>query len=105
VEVGFDYRRGYPPTVNSLAEAEICAGVATALVGAQQVSRDARPSMGAEDFAFFLQRKPGCYVWIGNGTSEGGCMLHNPRYDFNDEIIPIGAAYWVGLVHKLLPRA
>lgn len=105
VEVSCEYRRGYPPTVNTLAEAEVCAAVATSLVGEQQVSRDARPSMGAEDFAFFLQHKPGCYVWIGNGAGEGGCMLHNPRYDFNDEIIPIGAAYWVELVRKLLPQA
>lgn len=104
VEVSCEYRRGYPPTVNTLAEAEVCANVAAALVGEQQVSRDARPSMGAEDFAFFLQHKPGCYVWIGNGAGEGGCMLHNPHYDFNDEIIPIGAAYWVELVRKLLPQ-
>lgn len=104
VEVSFEYRRGYPPTVNTLAEAGVCANVAAALVGDQQVSRDARPSMGAEDFAFFLQHKPGCYVWIGNGAGEGGCMLHNPRYDFNDDIIPIGAAYWVELVRKLLPQ-
>lgn len=104
VEVSCEYRRGYPPTVNTLAEAEVCANVAAALVGEQQVSRDARPSMGAEDFAFFLQHKPGCYVWIGNGAGEGGCMLHNPRYDFNDDIIPIGAAYWVELVRKLLPQ-
>lgn len=105
VEVSCEYRRGYPPTVNTLAEANVCAAVAASLVGEQQVSRDARPSMGAEDFAFFLQHKPGCYVWIGNGAGEGGCMLHNPRYDFNDDIIPIGAAYWVELVRKLLPQA
>jgi len=59
--------------------------------------------MGAEDFAFFLEKVPGCYVWIGNGPGEGGCTLHNPHYDFNDEIIPVGAAYWVELVRNLLP--
>ncbi|MFN3986584.1 MAG: M20 aminoacylase family protein [Rhodocyclaceae bacterium] len=105
VEVSFEYRRGYPPTVNTAAEAALCAEVAGTLVGPEQVVRDMRPSMGAEDFAFFLQQKPGCYVWIGNGAGEGGCMLHNPRYDFNDDILPLGAAYWVGLVHRVLGAA
>ena len=103
VSVELEYRRGYPATVNSLAEAACCTEVATALVGAERVTTDARPSMGAEDFAFFLQHTPGCYVWIGNGPGEGGCMLHNPRYDFNDDIIPIGGAYWVELTRRLLP--
>jgi hippurate hydrolase len=58
--------------------------------------------MGAEDFAYFLQARPGCYVWIGNGLGEGGCMLHNPRYDFNDHILPLGAAYWVRLSERIL---
>ena len=101
--IELEYRRGYPPTINTVVEADVCAGVARALVGAEQVSVDARPSMGAEDFAYFLQHKPGCYVWLGNGPGEGGCTLHNPRYDFNDEIIPVGAAYWVELARRLLP--
>jgi hippurate hydrolase len=54
--------------------------------------------MGAEDFSFMLQEKPGCYIWIGNGSSANSCLLHNPHYDFNDEILPIGAAYWIKLV-------
>ncbi|MND07309.1 Peptidase family M20/M25/M40 [compost metagenome] len=58
--------------------------------------------MGSEDFAFMLQRVPGCYVLIGNGGGESACMIHNPRYDFNDEIIPLGAAYWVNLAESLL---
>ena len=102
VRIEFEYRRGYPPTVNTAAEAACCARVASALVGAQQVTTTLPPSMGAEDFAFFLQHKPGAYVWLGNGPGEGGCMLHNPAYDFNDELIPIGAAYWVELVRALL---
>ena len=102
VTVEFEYRRGYPPTVNTAAQAAICAQVASALVSSDQVLRDPRPSMGAEDFAYFLQHKPGCYVWIGNGPGEGGCMLHNPGYDFNDDIIPVGGAYWVELCHALL---
>lgn len=105
VGVEFEYRRGYPPTINSAAEAALCAATAVALVGAERVTTNARPSMGAEDFAYFLQRKPGAYVWIGNGPGEGGCTLHNPNYDFNDEIIPVGVAYWVELVRRILPEA
>jgi metal-dependent amidase/aminoacylase/carboxypeptidase family protein len=59
--------------------------------------------MGSEDFAFMLQEKPGCYLWLGNGPAENGCLLHNPHYDFKDEILPIGAAYWVKLVETVLP--
>ena len=105
VSIEFEYRRGYPPTINTVAEAGICAEVARALVGGDRVNTTARPSMGAEDFAFFLQHKPGAYVWIGNGPGEGGCMLHNPNYDFNDDVIPSGVAYWTELVRRLLPRA
>jgi len=105
VEVAVEYRRGYPPTVNAAAEAALCAEVAATLVGPDRVTTMARPSMGAEDFAYFLQRKPGCYVWIGNGAGEGGCTLHNPTYDFNDEIIPTGVAYWVELVRRILGPA
>ena len=104
VRVELTYRRGYPPTVNTSREAALCAGVA-AQVSGNKVVTDARPTMGAEDFAFFLQEKPGCYVWLGNGPGENGCMLHNPHYDFNDDIIPIGGAYWVELVKRLLPPA
>jgi hippurate hydrolase len=96
------YRRGYPPTINSAAEAELCRRVAASLVGAENVLTDMPPSMGAEDFAFMLREKPGCYIWIGNGPGEGGCTLHNPRYDFNDAVLPLGASYWVRLVEQLL---
>ncbi len=102
VQASLDYRRGYPPTVNTTAEAEICRQVLVDLVGAEQVQADARPSMGAEDFSYMLREKPGCYVWIGNGLAEGGCMLHNPRYDFNDGILALGASYWVKLTESLL---
>ncbi|MDD2873455.1 MAG: M20 family metallopeptidase [Azoarcus sp.] len=103
VRVDFEYRRGYPPTINTPSEAALCVDTAASLVGADKVDTTARPSMGAEDFSYFLQRKPGAYVWIGNGPGEGGCMLHNPNYDFNDEILPVGVAYWVQLVKRLLP--
>ncbi len=102
VEVELEFRRSYPPTINTAAEAAVCAEIARAVAGSEHVSTGMRPSMGAEDFAFFLQHKPGAYVWIGNGPGEGGCTLHNPHYDFNDEVIPIGVAYWVELARRLL---
>ncbi len=98
------YERRYPPTINSAAETEIAAGVAAEVVGAENVHDDLMPSMGSEDFAFMLQQKPGSYVWIGNGSIEGGCMLHNPHYDFNDQVLPIGASYWAKLVESTLSR-
>ena len=102
VQVNLDYRRGYPATINHTAEAAVCRAVASELVGAENVHGNLRPSMGAEDFAFMLQARPGCYVWLGNGMGEGGCMLHNPHYDFNDDVLPIGASYWVRLAEHLL---
>ncbi len=102
VQAQVDYRRGYPPTINSGAEARLCAEVAGVVAGNDQVRTDLPPSMGAEDFSYMLREKPGCYVWIGNGEAEGGCMLHNPHYDFNDTILPLGVAYWVALVQRIL---
>ncbi len=67
------------------------------------VRTDLKPSMGSEDFAFLLRERPGCYVWLGNGPGEGNCMLHSPHYDFNDDIIPLGIAYWLRLVEQVLP--
>lgn len=77
---------GYPVTMNSVSESAIAAEVAAEVVGHEQVDLNPVPSMGAEDFAFMLQEKPGCYLWIGNGASAGSCLLHNPHYDFNDDI-------------------
>jgi hippurate hydrolase len=106
VAVRLDYDRRYPPTVNSVAEADIARRAALALVGQARVLAEAPPLMAAEDFAFMLQARPGAYVWIGNGTGEtGGCMVHNPMYDFNDAILPVGAAYWVKLVETALRPA
>ena len=102
MQVELDYRHGYPPTVNSPAETEHCRRVLADLVGMENVRTDLNPSMGAEDFAFMLQQKPGCYVWIGNGPEQGGCMLHNPHYDFNDDILALGASYWVRLTESML---
>ena len=94
------YERRYPPTVNSPGETEVAAGAAGEVVGAQNLVREFTPSMGSEDFAFMLQAKPGCYILIGNGVASAG--LHNPHYDFNDEILPIGASYWSRLVERVL---
>jgi hippurate hydrolase len=98
------YERRYPPTVNSAAETEIAMIAAADLVGPDNVKRDLLPSMGAEDFAWFLQERPGAYIWIGNGAATQGAMLHNPHYDFNDEILPLGASYWVRLAESVLAR-
>lgn len=103
-EVETNYMRKYPPTINTEAETEIAAEVASKLVGNAQVHRNLNPSMGAEDFSFMLQERPGCYVWLGNGPTEGGCMLHNPNYDFNDDALPIGANYWISLIESQLPK-
>jgi hypothetical protein len=92
------YERRYPPTINHPRETAIAAEAMAKVVGSENLLTELQPTMGSEDFAFMLQARPGCYVWIGNGLGEGGCMLHNPRYDFNDEILPIGASYRATLV-------
>lgn len=93
---------GYPVTFNAEAETELALQAAIAVAGEDCIIRAPEPCMGSEDFAFMLQEKPGCYIWIGNGSSENGCLLHNPRYDFNDRILPNGTAYWVKLVETVL---
>lgn len=93
---------GYPVTLNAEAETGMALKAAIAVAGEDGVDRRPTPSMGSEDFAFMLQEKPGCYIWIGNGASDNSCLLHNPHYDFNDEILPVGAAYWVRLVETVL---
>jgi len=105
----FSFARNYPPTVNHKAETDFARGLLGDVVGADNVF-DFEPTMGAEDFSYYLQQKPGCYFLIGNGDGshrEGGhgmgpCMLHNPSYDFNDELIPLGATVWVRLAEAWL---
>ena len=104
------YSRNYPPLINTVDETAIARKVAAKVVGEEAVNADCRPIMGSEDFAFMLAAKPGNYIFIGNGDTprEDGhsvCMVHNPRYDFNDAVLPIGATYWVELVKELLPQA
>jgi amidohydrolase len=102
--VSIRYERRYPALVNHAAEAGLVREVLDGLVGAERVHWDYEPTMGGEDFAFMLQERPGCFVFIGNGPAEGGCMLHNPRYDFNDAILTLGASYWSRLVEHCLPE-
>ncbi|MCU0950546.1 MAG: M20 family metallopeptidase [Burkholderiaceae bacterium] len=111
-EAMVDFDRYYPPTVNHAAETTFAADVAADIVGEHNVVRAVEPTMGSEDFSFMLRTRPGAYLWIGNGEGShraaghglGPCMLHNPSYDFNDELIPLGATYWVRLVEKFLAR-
>jgi len=101
----FSFHRNYPPTVNHAAEAAFARHVMADMVGAENVLAQ-EPTMGAEDFSYMLQAKPGCYFFIGNGDGAhremghggGPCTLHNPSYDFNDDLIPLGGSYWVQLV-------
>ena len=97
-----NYRDGYPSTINTSEAAEISAKAAENTVGAEKVLRDYPPSLASEDFSFMLEEKSGCYVWLGNGPGEGGCMLHNPHYDFNDDILHAGISYWINLVKEEL---
>jgi amidohydrolase len=105
----FTFKRNYPPTINHEAETAFARRVMTEMVGADNV-KEFEPTMGSEDFSYYLLEKPGCYFLIGNGDGshrEGGhgmgpCMLHNPSYDFNDDLIPLGATLWVRLAEAWL---
>jgi len=107
----FEFIRNYPPTINSAPEAGFARQVMQDIVGADNVVVQ-EPTMGAEDFSYMLQAKPGAYCFIGNGDGghreaghgAGPCMLHNPSYDFNDDLIPLGATYWVRLAEQWLPK-
>ena len=108
----FRFKRNYPPLINHVKETAFAIDVMRSIVGVENVDAQVEPTMGAEDFSFMLQAKPGCYVFIGNG--EGGhrdsghglgpCNLHNPSYDFNDALLPIGATYWVRLAQSYLSK-
>jgi hippurate hydrolase len=97
-----EIERGYPATVNSPREAEFAAEVGERVFGAGNVLRDVDPTMGSEDFAFLLEARPGAYVFLGQGGADGGCLLHNPHYDFNDAVIPLGAGYLAALAEGAL---
>jgi len=111
-ELEFKFSRNYPALVNHPKETALCAEVLSSIVGAHNVNAQTEPTMGAEDFAFMLQAKPGCYVFIGNGDGAhrehghglGACNLHNGSYDFNDRLLPLGATYWVRLAQEFLKQ-
>jgi amidohydrolase len=111
-QVDFQFIRNYPPLINHAKETAFAIDVMKAIVGDNNVDAQVEPTMGAEDFAFMLQEKPGCYVFIGNGEGAhreaghglGPCNLHNPSYDFNDDLLPIGATYWVRLAESYLEK-
>ena len=108
----FSFLRNYPPTINHAKEAMLAADVAAEIMGESMVQRHVEPTMGAEDFAYMLQEKPGAYIFLGNGDTSGPhrtaghglgpCTLHNPSYDFNDDLIPIGATFWQLLAKRFL---
>ena len=112
-EIDFKFKRNYPPLINHSAETAFAVKVMQDIVGDANVNAQVEPTMGSEDFAFMLQAIPGCYVFIGNGGGEhremghglGPCNLHNPSYDFNDDLLPIGATYWTRLAEATLPQA
>jgi len=110
-DVEFNFKRNYPPLINHALETAFAVGVMQKIVGVENVDASVEPTMGSEDFAFMLQHKPGCYVFLGNGDGGhrdtghglGPCNLHNPSYDFNDDLLPIGATYWIELAQAALP--
>ena len=99
-KITLDYRAGYPVLVNHAEQTEVAARVASEVAGENNVNANASPMLGAEDFAFMLQEKPGAFIFIGNGNSAG---LHHPAYNFNDEAIVYGTSYWIRLVETQLP--
>jgi len=100
------YRRGYPVTINHELNSDYAAAAARAVVGDEAVVRDIPPVMGAEDFSYMLNERPGCYIWLGQGGQVGGeGALHHPRYNFNDDALPIGASYFASLAEQRLGRA
>ncbi|PUA16437.1 M20 aminoacylase family protein [Glaciimonas sp. PCH181] len=112
-EVDFRFHRNYPPLINHPKETAFAVSVMQAMSGVENVDATVEPTMGAEDFSFMLQHKPGCYVFLGNGSGDhrdgghglGPCNLHNASYDFNDELLPIGGSYWVNLTESYLKPA
>ena len=97
------YQRSYPATINTPRHANFVADVATELFGVDRVVRDLIPSMGSEDFSFMLGVKPGAYFRLGQGGAESGTLLHNSRYDFNDEVIPVGGAMFAAIIERSMP--
>ena len=97
------YERGYPATINEPNATKRVQEVADAIFGQENVIRSMPPTMGAEDFSYMLEKRPGCYVWLGQGGGPSSCMVHNPKYDFNDKCLPLGATLFSEVVERLMP--
>ena len=102
MSVAIDYERGYNATVNHKAETDYVADLARRFAGPEKVLEMKRPSMGAEDFAYMLEKRPGCYFFLGTARTDNDPPLHHPKFDFNDEILPIGTTFWVDLAEDYL---
>lgn len=111
IKADFKFNRKYPPTINDPEQTAFVAKVLGEVIGTENLIHPVEPTLGAEDFSFMLMQRPGCYFFLGNGYGEhrasghgtGPCMLHNPSYDFNDELIPLGATIWIRLIEAFLP--
>jgi hippurate hydrolase len=102
--LSFEWEFGYPPTINHALEAGRAATVMRGIVGDENVDTTVMPSMGAEDFSYMLEERPGAYIWLGSGPAKANAMLHSARYDFNDDVLALGASYWARLVESELPK-
>ena len=102
VTIEIEHKPGYPPTVNNVERARFAIDVAAGVCGEHAVQDNVRPSMGAEDFSYMLERVPGAMVWLGNGGGADAVSLHNSRYDFNDMAIPFGVSFFVRTVERFL---
>lgn len=98
------FAMGYPAVLNETVNTTLATEVAQSIVGVKNVDAQAEPCLGSEDFAYMLEKIPGCYLFIGNGDEKGGCVIHNSGYDFNDDILTLGATYWVRLAEAFLSR-
>ena len=103
-EAELAYHRNYPATINHEDETYFAADVAAEVCGDANVSRTVPPTLGGEDFSYMLQAVPGAMLWLGNGPGEGGCFLHNARYDFNDTALPYGVSFFVRLTERFLEK-
>jgi metal-dependent amidase/aminoacylase/carboxypeptidase family protein len=102
--VSLDYRKGYPPAVNTAPAVAIAATAAGNAFGLDHVTTEFAPSMGSEDFAYMLSAQSGCYAWLGAGPGTPGKLLHQPNYDFNDALLPLGVRYFVSVVETVLGK-
>ncbi|WP_244710609.1 M20 aminoacylase family protein [Rhizobium cremeum] len=102
MSVTLDYQRGYNATINHKAETDFIRALAIDFAGADKVYDMDRPTMGSEDFAYMLEKRPGCYFFLGTQRTPNDPPLHHPRYDFNDDILPVGTSFWVELTEKWL---